>query len=210
MLLILQQQHTNAQFLQADNDILGDTIKNFFNLNPLDGIFKSSCWDSILTGGTSGIKKTGQLIVGTDCDDKIRGDSTDEVIYTLKGNDQVWAGSGNDIIYGGMGSNRLYGERSNDIIIPGDGSNLVDGGPGNDVLYGGVGNNLLVGGRDNDQLIAGTGTTIMDGGIGSNEFDCSGNSIVINYNPDYGDTIAGNCKIVNNMGTNITRGIDIS
>ena len=209
MFLILQHD-TNAQFLQADNDNLGDAFKNFFNLNPLDGIFKNGCWDSILTGGTSGIKKTGHLIVGTDCDDNIKGDSTDEVIYTLKGNDQVWAGSGNDIIYGGIGSNRLYGERDNDIIIPGDGSNLVDGGPGNDVLYGGIGNSFLVGGRDNDQLIAGSGTTIMDGGIGSNEFDCSGNSIVINYNPDYGDTIAGNCKIVNNIGINITRDIDTS
>lgn len=85
LFLIIQQQHPYAKLVHADNDILGDSFRNFFNLNPLDGIFKTGCWDSILIGGTSAIKKTGNLIVGTDCDDKIRGDSTDEVIYTLKG-----------------------------------------------------------------------------------------------------------------------------
>ena len=86
----------------------------------------------------------------------------------------------------------------------------ADGGPGDDVLFGALGNNLLVGGQDNDQLIAGAGTTIMDGGTGNNEYDCSGNSIVLDYNPDNGDTVAGNCKIINNEGIDFSRDINIS
>jgi hypothetical protein len=44
----------------------------------------------------------------------------------------------------------------------------------------------------------------MEGGTGSNSFDCGlalVKSIVLDYNPDNGDTIAGQCKIVNNIGT---------
>jgi len=79
-------------------------------------------------------------------------------------------------------------------------------GDGNDVLAGGVGNDLLVGGSGNDQFLAGLGSTIMEGGTGSNSFDCGvapGKSIVLDYNPDNGDTISGQCKIVNNIGTDI-------
>jgi hypothetical protein len=50
----------------------------------------------------------------------------------------------------------------------------------------------------------------MDGGTGSNEYDCSGNSIVLDYNPDNGDTVAGNCKIINNEGIDFSRDINIS
>lgn len=217
MLLMLEEQQANAQFLQVDLGVLEDIIANIddklnylFNSNPLDRFSDAGCLAGALTGGTSGIMRKGHLIIGTDCDDNIKGDSNNEIIYTLKGNDRVWAGMGNDIIYGGLGSNRLYGERNDDIIIPGDGSNLVDGGPGDDVLFGALGNNLLVGGQDNDQLIAGAGTTIMDGGTGSNEYDCSGNSIVLDYNPDNGDTVAGNCKIINNEGIDFSRDINIS
>lgn len=217
ILLMLEQQEANAQFLQVDLGILedifgniGDKLDALFDSKPLDNFLGVGCLGSSLTGETSDIKTKGHLIVGTNCDDTIKGDGDAEIIYTLKGDDRVWAGMGNDIIYGGMGSNRLYGERNDDIIMPGDGSNLVDGGPGDDVLFGALGNNLLVGGQDNDQLIAGTGTTIMEGGTGSNDFDCSGNSIVLDYNPDNGDTVAGKCKIVNNVGIDFSSDIDIS
>jgi Ca2+-binding RTX toxin-like protein len=217
MILMLQEQQANAQFLQVDLGIIqdiigniGDKLDDLFDTKPLDRFLDAGCMASDLTGEKSGAKKKGHLIVGTDCDDEIKGDSDDEIIYTLKGNDRVWGGMGNDIIYGGMGSNRLYGERNDDIIIPGDGSNLVDGGSGDDVLFGALGSNMLMGGEDNDQLIAGGGTTIMNGGSGRNDFDCSGNSIVLDYNPDNGDTVAGKCKIVNNVEIDFSSDIDFS
>ena len=40
----------------------------------------------------------------------------------------------------------------------------------------------------------------MDGGPGGNGFDCGSSSVVLDYNPDNGDTVAGKCKIVNNVG----------
>jgi Ca2+-binding RTX toxin-like protein len=183
------------------NDIIegiGEGIDNLFNTNPLDKLEGSECLASELSG-TSGIKKEGYVIIGTNCDDKIKGNSYDEVIYSLGGEDQVFAGAGNDIIYGGLGDNMLYGEHGDDIIMPGGGTNLVDGGFGNDILFGGLGNNLLVGGDGTDQLIAGNGTAIMNGGPGTDYFDCGPNSVVLDYNPDDGDTITEKCKIVNNV-----------
>lgn len=171
----------------------------------LDDIKQSKCIAEGLTGG-DGIKERGRLVIGTNCNDKIKGNNKDEIIYTLAGTDRVFAKGGNDIIYGGPGTDRLYGEKGDDIITAGAGGNLLDGGDGNDVLAGGAGNDLMVGGSGNDQLLAGVGSTIMEGGTGSNSFDCGISpvkSIVLDYNPDNGDTIAGQCKIVNNIGTDI-------
>ena len=211
--LVLPAKQVNAQLIDLDGiqdviDNIGDALDNVLNSKSIDKLSDSSCLNDGLVGGPSEIKRKGHLIIGTPCSDKIKGDSDDEIIYTLGGVDRVFAGMGNDIIYGGLGDNRLYGERDDDIIIPGGGSNLVDGGPGNDVLFGGLGNNLLLGGDGNDQLIAGIGTTIMDGGPGSNGFDCGPSSIVLDYNPDNGDTVAGKCKIVNNVGIKFSSDTD--
>jgi Ca2+-binding RTX toxin-like protein len=183
------------EFLQSSRDLVDS--------KSLRNVQESKCIADGLTGGT-GIKERGRLIIGTNCNDKIKGNNKAQIIYTLAGTDRVFAKGGNDIIYGGPGTDRLYGEKGDDIINAGVGGNLVDGGPGNDVLAGGAGNDLLVGGPGNDQFLAGLGSTIMEGGKGSNSFDCglvAGKSIVLDYNPDNGDTIAGQCKIVNNIGT---------
>ncbi len=215
--LVMPGNQVNAQVDLPDldfgplNDLIGnigDKLDNLLGSKSIDKLSDATCLNDGLTGGPSEIKRKGHLIIGTPCSDKIEGDGDDEIIYTLGGIDRVFAGMGNDIIYGGFGDNRLYGERDDDIIMPGGGSNLVDGGPGNDVLFGALGNNLLLGGDGNDQLIAGIGTTIMDGGPGSNGFDCGASSMVLDYNPDNGDTIAGKCKIVNNVGIDISSDID--
>lgn len=183
-----------AGFLKSSRDLVES--------RSLDDIKQSKCIAEGLTGG-DGIKERGRLIIGTNCNDKIKGNNKDEIIYTLAGTDRVFAKGGNDIIYGGPGTDRLYGEKGDDIINAGVGGNLLDGGPGNDVLAGGAGNDLEVGGSGDDQLLAGLGSTIMEGGTGSNSFDCGlvpAKSIVLDYNPDNGDTISGQCKIVNNVG----------
>ncbi len=217
LVLVVPGNQVNAQVDLPDldfgplNDLIGnigDKLDNLLGSKSIDRLSDSTCLSDGLVGGPSDIKRKGHLIIGTPCSDKIKGDGDDEIIYTLGGIDRVFAGMGNDIIYGGLGDNRLYGERDDDIIMPGGGSNLVDGGPGNDVLFGGLGNNLLIGGDGNDQLIAGIGTTIMDGGPGSNGFDCGPSSIVLDYNPDNGDTVAGKCKIVNNIGIKFSSDTD--
>jgi len=213
--LVVPGNQVNAQLIDLSGiqdiiDNIGGALDNLLNSKSIDKLSDSGCLNDGLTGGPSEIKRKGHLIIGTPCSDKIKGDGDDEIIYTLGGIDRVFAGMGNDIIYGGLGDNRLYGERDDDIIMPGGGANLVDGGPGNDILFGALGNNLLVGGDGNDQLIAGIGTTIMDGGPGSNDFNCGGSSIVLDYNPDNGDTVAGKCKIVNNVGMDFPSGIDLT
>jgi Ca2+-binding RTX toxin-like protein len=202
------------------NNILGnlsakvlDRLDTFLDSKPIRSFSDTDCVASAITGGTNGITERGLLIIGTNCDDKIKGTDKDEIIYTLGGVDRVFSDRGNDIIYGGLGSDRLYGEQGDDIVIAGAGENLLDGGPGSDVLSAGAGSNLLVGGDDDDELIAGLGTTVMYGGTGANSFDCGlipGKTIVLDYNPNKGDTTAGQCKIVNNIGTDFPNDIEIT
>lgn len=190
-----------------------ERLEAFLDSKPIRSFSDTKCVASALTGGTDGITERGVLIIGTNCDDKIKGNEKDEIIYTLGGVDRVFAEKGNDIIYGGLGSDRLYGEQGDDIVIAGAGENLLDGGPGSDVLSAGAGNNLLVGGDNDDELIAGLGTSVMYGGTGTNSFDCGlvpGKTIVLDYNPNKGDTIAGQCKIVNNIGTDFPNDLEIT
>lgn len=134
--------------------------------------------------------------VGTEDDDIIYADPTTNEIVALRGNDIVFANSGDT---------RIYGGKDDDLLIAGLGNDLVDGGPNDDVLLAGPGSDLLVGGKGNDKLFNGAGTAVMYGGKGANHFDCSisalglARSIVMDYNPSKGDTIAGSCKIVNTL-----------
>lgn len=173
-------------------------------------------------GSSAGITKLGKLgdrIEGLDfnsgvffgnvetCSDATTcvGTNKDDIVYGgIRG--QVFALNGNDMIYGGPDS-QLYGGKNDDIIMVGAGHSLGDGGPGDDTLLGGAGNDLLTGGNGNDKLFAGVGDSVLDGGPGANHFDCPisllglARAIVLDYNPDNGDTIAGQCKVVNTVGS---------
>jgi Ca2+-binding RTX toxin-like protein len=160
---------------------IGDKIEGLdFNAGVFDGNIET-CDDS-------------STCVGTSNDDIIRGGNTE----------QVYGRGGDDMIFGGL-SNQLYGGGQDDIILAGAGSNVLDGDSGDDLLMGSLGNDLLTGGSGNDKLFAGGGDTIMKGGEGANHFDCPislmglARAIVLDYNPDKGDTIAGVCKVVNTV-----------
>jgi hypothetical protein len=136
------------------------------------------------------------------------GTNHDDIIYA-GAKSLVFGLNGNDIVYSGL-DDQVYGGKGNDLLIAGPGRVLLDGGPADDVLLGGLGNNLLVGGSGNDKLFAGTGSTVMFGGSGANHFDCPlsvlglAKTVVMDYNPTNGDTIAGSCKIVNTIGSSTT------
>lgn len=161
----------------------------------------TKCISNSPNGAKPHIVKQGNVIIGSDCDITIVGNNQGNIIFTGNGNDVVFGGTGNDIIYAGSGTDRIFGGKGNDILVAGSGNDLLDGGPGDDVLIGGTGNDLLIGGPGNDKLFAGTGTTVMDGGPGADHFDCgtstTSKAIVMDYNPTDGDTISGNCKLVN-------------
>ncbi len=160
---------------------IGDKIEGLdFNAGVFDGNIET-CDDS-------------STCVGTSNDDIIRGGN----------HEQVFGRGGDDMIFGGL-SNQLYGGGQDDIILAGAGSNVLDGDSGDDLLMGSLGNDLLTGGSGNDKLFAGAGDTIMKGESGANHFDCPislmglARAIVLDYNPDKGDTIAGVCKVVNTV-----------
>jgi Ca2+-binding RTX toxin-like protein len=133
--------------------------------------------------------------IGTHKDDVIHG-GVREQVFGLKGN---------DMIFGALDS-QLYGGDGDDLVFASAGHTIVDGGPGDDTLLGGIGNDLLTGGNGDDKLFAGTGDSVLDGGQGANHFDCPisllglARAVVLDYNPENGDTIAGQCKIVNTVG----------
>lgn len=133
------------------------------------------------------------------------GTNNDDIIYGGV-REQVFGLKGEDMIFGSIDS-QLYGQQGDDLIFVAAGHNLADGGNGDDTMLGGVGNDLLTGGKGNDKLFAGTGDSVLDGGPGANHFDCPisllglARAVVLDYNPDNGDTIAGQCKIVNTVGS---------
>lgn len=168
---------------------------------------RSGCIIDRILGGSGNVTRTGDLIIGTNCNDRIFGTNHNDIIYTKSGDDLVYAKDGNDIIFGGPGSNRLYGGNGNDLISPGAGISLADGGTGDDALVGGAGGGILAGGSGDDKLFGGTGGPIMYGGSGADHFDCPlpalglATGIVMDYSPTDGDTISGPCKLVNTLGT---------
>jgi Ca2+-binding RTX toxin-like protein len=196
---------------EAHNLYLGNTAKSTStntNTNKSTSTNKSTntntkCISNSPNGAKPHITKRGNVIIGSDCDITIKGDNQGNIIFTGNGNDVVFGGTGNDIIYAGSGTDQIYGGEGNDILVAGSGTDLLDGGPGNDVLLGGTGNDLLIGGPGNDKLFAGTGTTVMSGGPGADHFDCgtstTAKAVVMDYNPTQGDTISGNCKLVNTV-----------
>jgi hypothetical protein len=133
------------------------------------------------------------------------GTDEDDIIYADRTTNEIIALRGNDMIFGNIGDTRMFGGKDDDLIIAGPGNDLADGGPNDDVLLAGAGSDLLVGGKGNDKLFNGAGTAVMYGGKGANHFDCSisalglARSVVMDYNPSKGDTIAGPCKLVNTL-----------
>ncbi len=118
--------------------------------------------------------------------DMINGNSQDNILYGLAGNDSLFGDSngsgsgfsgGNDIFYGGdgndwvtagAGNNRLYGDNGDDTLDAAHGGNsMLYGGEGNDYLFVLAGDNTLDGGAGNDTLRGGRGNDILDGGGGN-------------------------------------------
>ncbi|MEO1621564.1 MAG: Calx-beta domain-containing protein, partial [Cyanobacteria bacterium J06632_3] len=104
-----------------------------------------------------GVAIPGEVIDGTDSDDRLFGTDGDDTINALEGDDTVFGRAGNDTIDGGTESDRLFG---------GEGNDTISGGNEADRLAGNEGDDVLLGGNGNDRLFAGTGSDILDGGSG--------------------------------------------
>jgi len=91
-------------------------------------------------------------ILGTEFDDNLYGNSSDNSL------DGSW---GNDVIYGEGGGDWLEGSLGNDVLFGGDGDDILNGGDGDDNMHGEVGADLLDGGAGNDTI----GYDMSNGGV---------------------------------------------
>ncbi len=122
----------------------------------------------------------GNVIYGTEGDDKIRGTLKNDLIFGFEGNDNIDSGNGEDCIIGGLGNDTLNGGNGNDILLGDEGDDTLDGGNNSDKIFGGDGNDNLNGGNGddevsggdgNDKLKGGNGKDALLGGVGNDEMD---------------------------------------
>jgi Ca2+-binding RTX toxin-like protein len=115
---------------------------------------------------------------GSDYEDLLIGNSINNTLSGLAGNDLIYAKAGDDILDGGDGSDRLiagdgndklYGQAGEDLLKGQAGDDLLDGGDGNDQLYGHKGNDTLDGNAGNDYLKAGNGNDYLKGSQGNDQ-----------------------------------------
>ena len=120
----------------------------------------------------------GETIVGTRCDDFLKGTAGDDdingrrgddFIRSLAGNDRIDGGRGDDHIRSGKGDDDVTGGRGDDRIRAGWGDDTVDGGRGDDDIRAGRGDDTVDGGRGDDTVDAGEGDDEVDGGRGDDE-----------------------------------------
>jgi Tol biopolymer transport system component len=84
---------------------------------------------------------------GTDGNDDLIGNETDQVICGLGGDDTIRGGGGRDRIAGGAGDDAIYGQRGGDVIQGMAGKDKLYGGRGADVFYAaGGGKDMIDGG----------------------------------------------------------------
>ncbi|MCV6584693.1 MAG: hypothetical protein OIF47_04095 [Marinibacterium sp.] len=74
------------------------------------------------------------FIIGSDFDDKLRGNSAGDTIEGFDGNDWIKGEGGDDRLLGGNGNDRIEGGWGDDTIRDGAGSDVLEGGWGDDVF----------------------------------------------------------------------------
>jgi serralysin len=114
-------------------------------------------------GGFDSIRNIEKLI-GSNFGDRMAGGDANELIYGMKGVDQLKGGNGNDKLYGGDGNDKILGNGGNDVSYGGNQNDVISGEDGNDKLYGDASNDKLDGGVENDTLTGGTGNDTLLGG----------------------------------------------
>jgi Ca2+-binding RTX toxin-like protein len=167
-------------------------------------------------------------VIGTNSNDKIFGNSANNVLkggygndslYGYGGNDTLDGGAGNDSLYGSIGNDRLYGQKGADTLIGGSGNDVLDsdtlggvdtigdrldGGSGNDTLKGEAGNDTLLGGSGNDRLTGDDSSTYfgndsLNGGTGNDTLTgAGGNDTLVGGSGS--DTLSGTNSILDGAG----------
>ncbi len=98
-----------------------------------------------------------EQISGTNFNDTLIGNVSNNYIQGNLGNDTIYGGDGNDSLFAGLASERTA-------------NNFVDGGNGNDVISDSNGNDTLLGGAGDDYFRIDAGENMLTGGAGADQF----------------------------------------
>ncbi|MEL6640101.1 MAG: S8 family serine peptidase [Pseudomonadota bacterium] len=131
---------------------------------------------------------------GTDGDDRLRGDGSDNTIYGGDGEDYVTGGSGDDVLHGEGDADDMRGGKGDDVMYGGADDDSMTGGQGNDHVIGGTGSDILRGREGNDTIEGGSGFDILSGDDGADVFLFNLSTIdsvdlITDFDSDEGDRI---------------------
>lgn len=128
-------------------------------------------------------------LTGSGFDDRLIGDSGNNIFQGGSGNDRIKGkdgddyfsgGLGNDTMRGGTGTDEMYGDEGSDILSGLDGDDLLFGGDGRDFVFGGAASDVLYGGANDDELRGNRGTDTVNGGTGEDDVRGGGGGDVLN------------------------------
>ncbi|MEH2326844.1 MAG: calcium-binding protein [Nostoc sp.] len=132
-------------------------------------------------------------VIGTNGPDIIKGDSQNNQLTGLAGDDLIDGRGGNDVIDGGLGNDTLIGGAGDDTFTDSRGNDSINGGDGLDtadysklgqaITLSGVGAIIKAGGFGTDQVFQ-VETVIADASVANNTIDVSqslpGVSVTVN------------------------------
>lgn len=87
------------------------------------------------------IQDLGDILIGGNGNDSLRGGNQDDIIIGGAGNDTIIGGAGTDFIFSGVGDDRVIGQTGNDVAFLGAGADrfIWNNGDGSDFINGGLG-----------------------------------------------------------------------
>ncbi len=162
----------------------GSESNVFVNLNN-DGYADNIGEDELKDGEVRGGDGTSDTLIsienldGSDHDDWLFGNDSNNIIAGGAGRDILWGEGGDDYLFGGADRDKLVGGDGVDTLYGGDGNDILRGQAGQDTLFGDDGNDRLIGngggdylggGDGDDRLKGGNGRDILDGGDGADTF----------------------------------------
>ena len=106
-----------------------------------------------------------ERLTGSNMADILAGDSRENTIKGMGGDDKIYGGPGknadnNDMLYGGPGADMVFGGAGDDTLKGDGGDDMLVGGPGADKFFGGAGS---------DMIYADTNDTLIVGGISNSD-----------------------------------------
>jgi Ca2+-binding RTX toxin-like protein len=186
----------NIEFTRVENDLI---ITGLGSGNNWRGVGQIVVTDWFVSNSIETIERydsRGQLIFSLTADEIGALVENAPALNGTDGNDQLWGDASDNMIDGGMGDDNLFGRdgddnllggAGNDLLYGDDGADALSGGVGDDDLNGGAGADTLSGGAGDDELNGGTGADTLEGGTGGDDYyvDDPGDIIIEQLGDDF-------------------------